>query len=122
MRFNDPSRFIEEIGDKNYDPLTIMSNKASSEIKSNPFGEPKLLGNFKTKALNQPLPTVDPATFVANKPEEIKVGQKVLHLKFGLGEVKHIDQSMIATILFEQLADRPEKRIVLNYTKLQIVE
>ena len=121
MRFNDPSRFIEEIGDHNYDPLTILSNKASSEIKSNPFGEPKLLGNFKTKALNQPLPTVDPATFVANKPEEIKVGQKVLHLKFGLGEVKHIDQSMIATIVFEQLADRPEKRIVLNYTKLMIV-
>ena len=121
MRFNDPSRFIEEIGDHNYDPLTILSNKASSEIKSNPFGEPKLLGNFKTKALNQPLPTVDPTTFVANKPEEIKVGQKVLHLKFGLGEVKHIDQSMIATIVFEQLADRPEKRIVLNYTKLMIV-
>ena len=121
MRFNDPSRFIEEIGEKNFDSVTILSNKSES-TKSSGFGEPKLLGNFKTKVLNQPLSKIDPSTFVANKAEEIAAGQRVLHLKFGIGTVKNIDQSMIATIFFEELADRPEKRIVLNYTKLQILD
>ncbi len=122
MRFNDPSRFIEEIDQKNYDPLTILNKKPDFGESSSSFGEPKLLGNFKTKTLNQPQINIDPKDFVPNRSEDIKVGQKVIHLKFGQGTVKSIDERMVASIVFPALNDNPEKRIMLQYAKLQIVE
>ena len=122
MRFNDPSRFIEEIDQKNYDPLTILNKKPDFGESSSSFGEPKLLGNFKTKTLNQPQINIDPKDFVPNRSEDIKVGQKVIHLKFGQGTVKSIDERMVASIVFPALNDNPEKRIMLQYAKLQIIE
>src|SRR5690606_2016093 len=40
MRFNDPSRFLEEISEANLDNVVISTPKPS-------FGEPKILGAFK---------------------------------------------------------------------------
>jgi len=49
---------------------------------------------------------------------------KVLHMKFGEGRIVSIDgptDGRIAKILFEGIDD-PERRIVLKYSKLQIIE
>ena len=116
MRFNDPSRFIEEISEENIDAISGISREESKPA----FGEPKLLGSFKKQGL--PGPKIDASQFKASPPESIKKGQKVLHLKFGEGEVLHIDERNVATILFPQATDSKEKRIVLQFAKLQILE
>ena len=53
--------------------------------------------------------------------EEIKEGMQVLHLKFGNGTVLSVDERLVATIKFDQIADNPEKRIMLQFAKLQIL-
>lgn len=113
MRFNDPSRFLEEISEKNLDNVVIATPKPS-------FGEPKILGAFKPKQLGGP-PKVDVENFKASDPREIRAGQKVLHMKFGEGQVVSVDERMVASILFPQVDPSNEKRIMLNFAKLQIV-
>ncbi len=114
MRFNDASRFIEEISEENIDAITSISREESKPA----FGEPKLLGSFKKQLA---APKIDPSQFKPSPPESIKTGQKVLHLKFGEGEVTHIDERQVATIVFPQATDSKEKRIVLQFAKLQII-
>ncbi len=115
MRFNDPSRFLEEIPPENVDSIVPISSKPS-------FGEPRILGNFKPVKRKKSLPRIDVADFIPNDPRDIGKGMKVLHLKFGEGVVTNIDERQIATIYFDQVAENPEKRIMLQYAKLQIIE
>ncbi|NNE25244.1 MAG: UvrD-helicase domain-containing protein [Saprospiraceae bacterium] len=116
MRFNDPSRFVEEISDDNIEASMTIKKKAS-------FGEPKILGNFKPlKSATPKKLAIDPKDFKPNSISEIKEGQHVLHMKFGRGEVLSIDERKVATIRFESLTDNAEKRIMLEYARLQIVD
>jgi DNA helicase-2/ATP-dependent DNA helicase PcrA len=119
MRFNDPSRFLEEISEDCVDAL--MSIKKTIEPKG--FGEPKILGNFKpvAKAL-KPVTKINPKDFHPSPVHKIKEGMKVLHLQFGEGDVKKIDERNVATIHFPELDSNQEKRIMLQYAKLQIVD
>lgn len=116
MRFNDPSRFIEEISENNLDSVVTIQNVNKG------FGEPKILGAFKTKPLMSGVPKIDVDGFKASEPGQIKAGQKVLHLKFGEGKVINVDERLVASILFPQVDPNNEKRIMLNFAKLQILE
>lgn len=116
-RYNDPSRFLEELGDSNLDALMSITKDKKE------FPTPKVLGNFKKlgpKAV--PALGIDPSDFKASPATQIKEGMKVIHLKFGQGEVRSIDERLVATIYFADLNDSQEKRIMLKYAKLQIVE
>ncbi len=117
VRFNDPSRFLEEISDDIIEANITM--KAKPE-----FGPPKkLMGNFKKLGEGKPKAlSVDANDFKPNAASEIKVGQQILHLKFGQGEVLSIDERNVATIRFSSAIDSPEKRIMLQYARLQILE
>lgn len=114
MRFNDPSRFLEELPPECVDSIIPIAAKAT-------FGEPRILGNFKPLATAKSLPKVDMSSFSPNDPSEITVGMKVLHAKFGEGVVRSIDERNVASIYFDQVTDNPEKRIMLQYAKLQIL-
>lgn len=60
--------------------------------------------------------------FVPNDPSQLQAGQKVEHQKFGFGEILSIEGSAhnpVATIRFNT---NGEKKIMLNYAKLRIVE
>ncbi|HRE37956.1 MAG TPA: 3'-5' exonuclease [Chitinophagaceae bacterium] len=62
------------------------------------------------------------ADFVASDTSNLQVGQKVEHQKFGFGEVMKMEgaaHNPIATVKFEH---NGEKKIMLNYAKLRIVE
>lgn len=62
------------------------------------------------------------ADFVASDTSKLQVGQKVEHQKFGFGEVIKMEgaaHNPIATVRFEQ---NGEKKIMLNYAKLRILE
>ncbi len=64
-------------------------------------------------------PSVD---FVASDTSNLQAGQKVEHQKFGFGEVVRMEgaaHNPIATVKFEH---NGEKKIMLNYAKLRIVE
>jgi len=121
MRFNDPSRFLEEIPEDSVDNITVMKSKTE---KPSPFGKPKILGgNFKPLGrAAKALPSVSAADFKPDPYSKIKEGMTVIHLKFGEGKVKSIDERDVATIHFEAVRDSPYKRIMLKYAKLQIVD
>ena len=62
------------------------------------------------------------ADFVASDTTGLQAGQKVEHQKFGFGEVIKMEGSAhnpVATVKFEH---NGEKKIMLNYAKLRIVE
>ncbi len=116
VRFNDMSRFLEEISEANIDALQSIKRKSQT------FGQPKILGNFKTLGgANTPALSINPEDFEPSPSSTIKEGMKVLHLKFGEGKVTSIDEREVATIYFDGLHDNKEKRIMLKYAKLQIL-
>ena len=117
MRFNDPSRFLEEIPQEHFDSNIHLAKKPQ-------FGTPKILGNFKALQNAKNMPDKIAATdFVPSNSKDIEVGQFVLHRKFGKGEVINIDGAkgnQVATIHFEGI-DNPQRRIMLRFAKLQIL-
>ncbi len=63
-----------------------------------------------------------PATIVPSNPEAIKDGQRVAHAKFGMGTVKErmgSDANAAVIIAFDNWG---EKKLLLKFAKLQIVE
>ena len=118
MRFNDPSRFLEE--------LPIESLEEDSPLLKKPaFDKPKVLGGLKPLAKKvREMPVINAADFKADPPEKIQENMRVLHQKFGEGTVLAIDgykENKVARIAFDQI-DGPEKRIVLRFAKLQIIQ
>ncbi len=149
---NDPSRFIEEMPEQYIDKTYAgggARNNASSDMGSafermqRGFG----YGNGNAAAAERkygpppsrkpsskpeylPIQPVTPkvvahvpsADFVASDTSQLQAGQKVEHQKFGFGTVSSVEGSAhnpVATILFEK---NGEKKIMLNYAKLRIVE
>lgn len=114
IRFNDPSRFLEEI-DENLFESTIQL-KPKSQLPT-----PKVLGGIQK--LNTFKPKVDPADFSPSPSADIAAGMEVMHLKFGKGKVLKVDgdrDNKVATIQFAEI-DNPERRIMLRFAKLQIL-
>jgi len=104
IRYNEPSRFLDEIGIEHFDHNPEVKPTAT------------VTGFFKKPKL---VPTVDVQNFKPSPTNLIIPGMEVLHLKFGKGLVKKIDAG-VATIYFEGI-DQPEKRIMLKFAKLQIL-
>jgi DNA helicase-2/ATP-dependent DNA helicase PcrA len=132
---NEPSRFINEIPEENLDSSYAggkinqgFYNKASQsafERMSRGLGsfekseekKPSYIGT--TAKIYDHKPSAD---FVPSDTSNLQTGQKVEHLKFGFGEVVKIEGSAhnpVATVKFEHAG---EKKIMLNYAKLRIVE
>lgn len=120
MRYNQVSRFLDEI--------SIQHLESTSSIRSKPNIESaagaKVIGNFNRKTTTQDTGLmVDPKTFKPNPSSEIQAGMKVLHLKFGEGRVISIDGgagNRVATIFFKNI-ENPQRRIMLKFAKLQIL-
>ncbi len=120
LRYNNPSRFLEEIDRDHIESTSAISSRTLS-------GQPSrssVRGNFNT-VRNRPAmaPMVDPKTFQPSPSASIQEGMEVIHLKFGKGKVNKIDggrDNKIATIVFPGI-DNPERRIMLKFARLQIV-
>lgn len=115
IRVNDPSRFLDEINDQNMETTGDIRPKHSlPEPKRIPLGKPRITES-PTK--------INPNSFAPSPTTSIEVGMDVLHLKFGKGKVTRIDgarDNRVATIHFDEIDD-PERRIMLRFAKLQIV-
>jgi DNA helicase II / ATP-dependent DNA helicase PcrA len=148
---NEPSRFIQEIPDEYLDRSFAgggarnqgsfgggnqssafdrmhgggFGNAAANAEKK--YGPPP--GSKETKPAYTPLKpymkTIEhtpSADFAASDTSTLQVGHKVEHQKFGFGEVVGMEGSThnpIATVRFQH---NGEKKIMLNYAKLRIVD
>jgi len=125
MTYNPPSRFLEEIPAELFDNPPVNRQAAAmpaAREAAAPAGA-RVSGVFPVKKAAQPAFQVDAANFVASPASQIAVGQRVLHLKFGEGEVLQIDgaaDGRVATIRFA-LEDTSDKKIMLKFAKLQIL-
>jgi len=146
---NEPSRFIEEIpsdfldrsfagGGARNQGSAFGDRSAFDRMHGGGFGNTasqaeKRYGPPPTKKDTKPtyvppkpfVKTIEhnpSPDFVASDTSALQVGQKVEHQKFGFGEVVGMEGSAhnpIATVKFEH---NGEKKIMLNYAKLRIVE
>jgi len=140
LQQNDPSRFLEEISE-NYLDKSYAGGVKDIRAKNNWFGDDRKFGGGNQWATSSK-PVVEnrkPAYIVpAARPQvkehtpsenfepsdtsNLQEGNKVEHQKFGFGEVMKMEGSAhnpIATVKFEL---NGEKKIMLNYAKLRIVE
>jgi len=121
IRFNDPSRFLDELGDENIDSVVERRGGSSGDSK---FPEPKKIGGIRKPRPLRTMPKIDVGSFKPSPASTITEGMSVLHLKFGKGRVTKIDgarDNRVATIEFSEIDD-PTRRIMLRFAKLQIVD
>jgi len=145
LQQNDPSRFLEEVDEKYLDRSYAggaMKNSSSGmgnafDRMNRGFGSygsrheaseqspgykkerPSYVNPVSRPQVKEHVPSAD---FVPSDTSNLQAGQKVEHQKFGFGEVLKMEgaaHNPIATVKFEL---NGEKKIMLNYAKLRIVE
>lgn len=147
---NDPSRFLEELPKEEIDLSYAGGGSRNTGSKLGNMGSAfermhrgfsgataqaeKIYGppNKTTQEKPSYLPTQPAASrvvahipskdFTPSDTSNLQAGQKVEHQKFGFGEVTKLEGSAhnpIATVKFQS---NGEKKIMLNYAKLRIVE
>jgi DNA helicase-2/ATP-dependent DNA helicase PcrA len=138
---NEPSRFINELPEKYLDRSFAgggTKNQSGFGFGSSAFDrmnrgfgagwqskeqnenkKPSYLSPVSRQQTKEHVPSAD---FVASDTSNLQVGQKVEHQKFGFGEVTKVEgaaHNPVATVKFELNGD---KKIMLNYAKLRIIE
>jgi DNA helicase-2/ATP-dependent DNA helicase PcrA len=144
---NEPSRFIGELPEEHIDrsyagggfrnqsgmPSASERMRGWGNSSSGQFDRGGFFGETKKTNERPGYLPVQPSTpkpvvhqpssdFKPSDTSELKAGQKVEHQKFGFGEVLKMEgaaHNPIATIKFDL---NGEKKIMLNYAKLRIVE
>ncbi len=147
---NDPSRFIDEIPDQYLDKSFSgaaargqsgfgfgssafdrmngggfggAANEAEKRYGPPPNKKKETAGSFvMPKPNNKTVEHTPSPDFAASDTTNLQEGQRVEHQKFGFGEVIKMEGSAhnpVATVKFEL---NGEKKIMLNYAKLRIVE
>ncbi len=150
LQQNDPSRFIDEMPelmiDRSYAGVAARNNSntgwsqgsafermqrgfgsGDSDRADRQYGAPpakKAVQSFISSkpAVTKAVEHVPSENFAASDTSSLQPGQKVEHQKFGFGEVLKMEgaaHNPIATVKFEL---NGEKKIMLNYAKLKIVE
>ncbi len=96
-----------------------FENQSAANSQRSAEKKPSYLPPTKPQQTVQHIPSID---FVPSDTTNLQEGQKVEHQKFGFGLVTKMEGSAhnpIATVKFEL---NGEKKIMLNYAKLRIVE
>lgn len=107
---NDSSYSDVREAEKRYGPATTKKEPSTPSYLAPKTTQPKVVEHK---------PSED---FIASDTSNLQAGQKVEHQKFGFGEVLKMEgaaHNPIATVKFEH---NGEKKIMLNYAKLRIVE
>jgi DNA helicase II / ATP-dependent DNA helicase PcrA len=137
---NEPSRFINELPEKYVDRSFAgggSRNQGGFEFGTSAFDrmnrgfgasssksqsdnkKPSYLTPVARQQTKEHVPSPD---FAASDTSNLQVGQKIEHQRFGFGEVMKMEgaaHNPVATVKFEL---NGEKKIMLNYAKLRIVE
>lgn len=130
MVMNEPSRFLAEVPADAVESTSSMRRSADHEFdkvarqREHRARVTGIAPRTRRGTAKFATPKVDPATFQPSPIGEVEEGRRVMHLKFGEGKVLHIDggkDNRIATIHFSELP-QPEKRIMLKFAKLQVLD
>ena len=128
MTMNEPSRFLSEVPAESIESTSHSRRSAGHEYDRVERQRAKVSGITPRQrsrgTARFAAPKVDPATFKPSPIDMIEVGVRVMHLKFGEGRVTKLDggsDNRIASIHFSDLA-QPDKRIMLRFAKLQVLE
>src|SRR5450432_3125562 len=136
---NEPSRFIDELPEERIDRAYAGGNMRNNQTSHwNPFDKtksafarqaedqrpcytdkPVYVNATATVKITEHIPSPD---FAPSDTSNLQQGQKVEHQKFGFGEVLKMEgaaHNPIATVKFEH---NGEKKIMLNYAKLRIID
>ena len=141
LQQNEPSRFIEEMPadyiDKSFagggvnnqgsatrqygngNPLWSRGDQNKEAPSKRDTFKPSFVAPVSRPQTKEHIPSAD---FVASDTSNLQAGQKVEHQKFGFGEVMKMEgaaHNPIATVQFDL---NGEKKIMLNYAKLRIIE
>ncbi len=147
LQQNEPSRFIEEMPEDYIDRsfagggMRNQSNGHTNNWGGSSFDRNGAGGNSyrpsspppsKKQATDRPaylVPTrpqtkehTPSADFTASDTSNLQAGQKVEHQKFGFGEVTKMEGAAHNPIATVQFDINGEKKIMLNYAKLRIIE
>lgn len=128
MTMNEPSRFLSEVPAESIESTSHSRRSAGHEYDRVERQRAKVSGITPQQrsrgTARFSAPKVDPATFKPSPIDMIEVGVRVMHLKFGEGRVTKLDggtDNRIASIHFSDLA-QPDKRIMLRFAKLQVLD
>ncbi len=133
---NEPSRFIDELPEERLDKSFSGGNMRNNQTNHwNTFDKPKhpaynqkhdsqpekqaYLVSTPVIKIKEHVPSPD---FAPSDTSNLQTGQKIEHQKFGFGDVIKLEgaaHNPVATVRFEY---NGEKKIMLNYAKLRIVE
>ena len=136
---NDPSRFIDELPEERLDRAFAGGNMRNNqtnnwsafnngskgfssypkETRKPAVEKPAYLVTSPVVKIKEHIPTEG---FAPSDTSNLQAGQKIEHQKFGFGEVIKMEgaaHNPVATVKFEH---NGEKKIMLNYAKLRIVE
>lgn len=118
MKPGTQSRFLEEL------ELESDSDGTDSSQTKITLHKSGVQGLFK-KPLHVAPSTkhIDPANFEPSPLSMIKPGKKVLHPRFGSGEVLSVDghsDNLVATIRFSEI-DNAERKLALKFARLQVL-
>ena len=136
---NDASRFVDELPEDKLDKSFAGGNMKNNQNTNHwnafektrndtRYGQPARpeLKEKPAYLVSPPVVTIKAHTpsadFAQSDTSNLQVGQKVEHMKFGYGDVIKLEgaaHNPIATVSFE---NNGEKKIMLNYAKLRIVE
>ena len=149
LNFSNPSRFIKEMGGQfveyqrageddslnqdidYFDTPQKKSNFAKKDIQTNKFGEKKAKNNY-SNFVEPTTPTNSRLKKVAKTPPQssntkdfdaktgIKVGAKVKHNRFGVGEVLKIENDYPNTKATINFKNAGEKQLLLKFAKLEL--
>ena len=143
MTLSEPSRFIEEIDQSLIERTRKASFRGTSSFSegnnfSNPFSKSfQTTREFQRKTTQTNTPYINRSTdsntnisapknndndFIAASPDEIVQGMRVLHQKFGQGDVikvEGIGPNKKATVNFDECGT---KQLMLKFAKLNIIK
>src|SRR5690242_7773018 len=132
---NDPSRFLDELPEDKLDKVRAGGNMRNNQNNYwNAFDKPRYPAYQQKRESKPEKPAYLVSTpvikvkehvpspgFAPSDTSNLQTGQKIEHQKFGFGEVIKMEgaaHNPIATVKFEH---NGEKKIMLNYAKLRIV-
>lgn len=119
---NEPSRFIDELPKHLVDTSLAEKPTFKTTFVRNLPGREET-GIQQKKIISKPAPQHEVnANFVPDDPSKMRTGMQVEHQRFGLGNIISLEGSpsnQVATIRFGTMG---EKKIMLNYAKLRIVD
>ncbi len=136
LTLSEPSRFIEEIDPSLIEKTKKASFRGTSSFNeginfSNPFSkkfqekreyQKRTEQKQSTPYINNSTSTNSNSDFVAATPEEIEEGMRVMHQKFGQGnviKVEGIGPNKKATVVFDECGT---KQLMLKFAKLNILK